>query len=100
MRIAILSDIHANREALDAVLETVGGLDVDEIVLLGDIVGYGPDPAYAVDIAGELVSRGALCLLGNHDEAMCSPSGGRDMTENARVAIEWTRRQLSSAQLE
>ena len=69
-------------------------------MLLGDIVGYGPDPAYAVDKAGEMVSRGTSCLLGNHDEAACSPSGGRGMTENARVAIEWTRRQLSSAQLE
>ncbi len=100
MRIAILSDIHANREAFDAVLDAVGRLGVDETVLLGDIVGYGPDPAYAVDKAGELVGRGALCLLGNHDEAACIPSGGRDMTENARFAIEWTRRQLSSAQLE
>ena len=99
MRIAILSDIHANREAFDAVLDAVGRLGVDETVLLGDIVGYGPDPSYAVDKAGELVGRGALCLLGNHDEAACSPSGGRGMTENARVAIEWTRRQLSSAQL-
>ncbi|TIU73269.1 MAG: metallophosphoesterase, partial [Mesorhizobium sp.] len=46
MRIAILSDIHANREAFDAVLEVVRKQAPDQLVLLGDLVGYGPDPVY------------------------------------------------------
>ncbi len=69
MRIAILSDIHANREAFEAVLDAVHNLAPDQIVLLGDIVGYGPDPVFAVDKAAELADRGALCILGNHDRS-------------------------------
>lgn len=93
MLIGILSDIHANREALDAVLERLRGIAVDRLVLLGDIVGYGPDPAYAVDTALRLVGEGAVCLLGNHDEATIGTPAG--MNENARAAILWTQRQLS-----
>lgn len=93
MRIALLADIHANREAYEAVLEKVGELAPDRIVLLGDIVGYGPDPEYAVEKTAEMVERGAICVKGNHDEAAVSgPSG---MSENARVAAEWTMKRLS-----
>lgn len=95
MRIAFLADIHANREAFEAVLEKVGALAPDRIVLLGDIVGYGPDPEYAVEKAAELVERGAICLKGNHDEA--AVSGPRGMSENARVAANWTMERLSPA---
>jgi len=69
MRIAILSDIHANREAFDAVLEVVEKQAADQLVLLGDLVGYGPDPVYVVEKAADLVEAGALCIMGNHDEA-------------------------------
>ena len=69
MRIAVLTDIHANREATQAVLAAVGQLAPDRIALLGDIVGYGPDPVFAVETVERLVSDGAICLLGNHDEA-------------------------------
>jgi len=96
MRIAILSDIHANREAFDAVLATARRLAPDLVVLLGDIVGYGPDPGYCVDKARELVAAGALCVRGNHDEAAVSgPSG---MTPNAHEAALWTREQLTPEQ--
>lgn len=95
MRIAVLSDIHANREAFEAVLEAVRELAPDRIVLLGDIVGYGPDPEFCVEKTAELVDRGALCLLGNHDEAIAA--GGAGMTPNARTAIEWTRERLRPA---
>ncbi|MEP9389759.1 metallophosphoesterase family protein [Mesorhizobium sp. KR9-304] len=98
MRVAILSDIHANREAFDAALEIVRDLGPDEIVLLGDLVGYGPDPVHAIETAAELVAGGALCILGNHDEAVVQP--GRGMTENARVAAAWTRKQLAPAHLD
>ena len=69
MRVAILSDIHANREAFDAVQAVVRGLGVDHTILLGDLVGYGPDPVYIVEQAADMVTRGATCILGNHDEA-------------------------------
>jgi diadenosine tetraphosphatase ApaH/serine/threonine PP2A family protein phosphatase len=96
MRIAILSDIHANREALEAVLAAVRRLAPDRLVLLGDIVGYGPEPGFCVDAARELVAAGAICIRGNHDEAAVhGPSG---MTPNAHEAALWTRAQLSAEQ--
>lgn len=98
MRIAFLADIHANREALDAVLDALPALAADRMVMLGDLVGYGPDPGYIVDRIAELVGAGALCLKGNHDEAVVT--GPRDMNEIAREAIKWTREQLSPAQIE
>jgi diadenosine tetraphosphatase ApaH/serine/threonine PP2A family protein phosphatase len=98
MRIAILTDVHANREALDATLHVVRNVAPDQIALLGDLVGYGPDPVYAVEKAAELLDRGAVCLLGNHDEAVVS--NRFDMTSHARIAAEWTRQCLSPAHLE
>ncbi len=97
MRLAVLTDLHANREATEAVLATVARLAPDRIVLLGDIVGYGPDPVFAVEAAARLVEDGALCLLGNHDEAAVQGPGG--MTPHAHDAIVWTRGQLSPAHL-
>ncbi|MDX8457320.1 metallophosphoesterase family protein [Mesorhizobium humile] len=98
MRIAILSDIHANREAFDAVLEAVRKRAPDQLVLLGDLVGYGPDPAYVIETAAGLVENGASCIMGNHDEAVGLVR--TDMTENARFAIEWTRKHLAAAHLD
>jgi len=95
MRIAVLADIHANREALDAVREAVAAEAPDAIVIAGDIVGYGPDPTYAVEVAAEYAASGAHVVLGNHDQAAVEERRG--MTENARVAIRWTRDQLSEA---
>ena len=65
MRIAVIADIHSNLEALHAVLEKIAGLSVDEIVCLGDIVGYNANPDECIDI----MRRGKIdCVLGNHDE--------------------------------
>ncbi|MER9138168.1 metallophosphatase family protein [Mesorhizobium sp. M0830] len=98
MRIAILSDIHANREAFDAALDAVHVRGPDELVLLGDLVGYGPDPIYVVERAADLTAQGALGILGNHDEAVVLNRG--DMTENARVAVQWTRERLAPAHVD
>jgi predicted phosphodiesterase len=95
-RIAILADVHANREAFDAVIERLDTVRPDQIIVLGDLVGYGPDPAYVVDRAKQLMERGAICLLGNHDEAVEKGPGG--MNEYARDAIRWTQAQLSADQ--
>lgn len=97
MRIALLADIHANREALDAVLIAVGAKNVDRMAFLGDIVGYGPDPAYCTERVARLVSDGAIAILGNHDAAIDS-AGDEDMNRLAREAIQWTRTRLDPSQ--
>jgi diadenosine tetraphosphatase ApaH/serine/threonine PP2A family protein phosphatase len=96
MRLAILADIHANREALEAVLADVRRTGFDRLAFLGDIVGYGADPAACVDRVAEAVAGGALALLGNHDEALGRDDA--DLNADARRAIEWTRGRLDSAQ--
>jgi predicted phosphodiesterase len=91
MRIAVISDVHSNLHALDAVLADVGA--VDAIWHLGDIVGYGPEPNAVVD---RLASAGALGVRGNHDAAA---AGGDEIdwfNADARAAMEWTRRAISS----
>jgi diadenosine tetraphosphatase ApaH/serine/threonine PP2A family protein phosphatase len=92
MRIAVLSDIHSNIVALDAVLLHAG--DVDAIWQLGDVVGYGPEPDAVVD---RLSERKATGVRGNHDAAAI---GGPEIdwfNPEARAAAEWTREAMSSA---
>ena len=85
---AIISDIHGNIVALDAVLDDIQQHNVDEIVCLGDIVGYGPNPRECLDV----VMRVDRCILGNHDQAaLFDPDG---FSSGAEKAIFWTRRQL------
>jgi diadenosine tetraphosphatase ApaH/serine/threonine PP2A family protein phosphatase len=99
MKIALLADIHANREALTACLDHARALDAGRYVFLGDLVGYGADPVWVVDCVMQHVRDGALAVLGNHDEAVARASRPT-MHRGARMAVEWTRRQLSAAQLE
>lgn len=96
MLIALMSDIHGNREAFDACLAHARKQNVERFMLLGDLVGYGADPAYVVDFARNLRNEGAVVLLGNHDEAVSGST--RDMNDYARASIEWTRGRLSVAQ--
>ncbi len=96
MRLAILTDIHGNREALAAVLADQAARGCEGIVILGDIVGYGPDPEWCCDKVMELAAAGAVVLKGNHDEAIGAGSGG--MTANARKSLDWTRPRLGAAQ--
>jgi predicted phosphodiesterase len=86
MRVAVLSDIHANVTALDAVVASIPS--VDEVWHLGDVVGYGPDPD---EVVGRLRDLGAVGVRGNHDAAAL---GGREIESfnvDARRAMEWTR---------
>ena len=92
MRIAILTDIHANREAFSACLDHARMIGVDRMILLGDYVGYGADPVWAVETVMSLVDEGAVALLGNHDAAV--EGSDEDMNSTAREAIRWTRAQL------
>ena len=88
---AIISDIHGNLEALQAVLKDIENQGVEEIYCLGDVVGYGPNPRECVD----LVMSCKLVLLGNHDQgALFDPEGFNPPAERA---IFWTRAQLESA---
>lgn len=98
MRIGLFADIHGNAEAFDACLAAAREAGVEQFVFLGDIVGYGPDPARALDRVAELVQAGGVVVQGNHDEAVAA--GPRAMTSTARQAVDWTREQLGSAQRE
>jgi len=96
--IAILTDIHGNREALEACLAHAGRRPIDRYVFLGDLVGYGADPGFVIDTAKDFSSRGAIVLLGNHDSAAIG--NPERMNDEATLAIEWTRRQLTGEQRE
>ena len=89
MKIALISDLHSNREALDAVRADIELRDVDSIYCLGDVVGYGPEPEYCVDVVRELTE---LCLMGNHDEALFR--NALELNPHARGAIDFTRERM------
>lgn len=89
MRIALLSDIHGNLEALAAVLTHAARQRVDCIAVLGDIVGYGADPRACTEAVMTLHGEGAIVLKGNHDEAV--ERADPDMNADALAAITWTR---------
>ena len=74
MRLAIFADIHANRQAFTACLEAARAKGAERIVCLGDIVGYGADPEWAVDTVMALAGEGAPVVLGNHDNAIATVS--------------------------
>jgi diadenosine tetraphosphatase ApaH/serine/threonine PP2A family protein phosphatase len=95
MRIALMSDIHGNREALEACLAHARRSQVERTIFLGDYVGYGADPAWVVETVRAHVEAGAVALLGNHDAAV--PGSEEDMNADARAAIRWTRAQLDEA---
>jgi len=94
VRIAIVSDIHANIEAMNAVLEDIERMGCDRIYCLGDLLDYGPNPCEVLDIAME---RFHLTILGNHEEAVMLVA--EDFNERAMRSVEWTREQLNSPDL-
>ena len=95
MRILILSDIHANLTALEAALAKAEG-SYDVAVCLGDIVGYGPDPA---EVSEEIRRIAKSSIRGNHDKAVAGLMSTEDFNAVAKAAVDWTRAQLSSEQL-
>jgi len=91
--IALLADIHANLEALEACLAHAEGAGASRFALLGDLVGYGADPTAVVERAAALAAAGAVVVKGNHDEAIeRTPAYLNDM---AQAAILWTRSALA-----
>lgn len=92
MKIAIISDIHSNLEAFKEALAEVEKERVDEIICLGDIVGYGANPNECVDLVREITPH---VLLGNHDEAAIDLSKTEYFNPYARIAAEWTHQTLT-----
>ena len=96
MRIAFFADIHANQEAFEACLQDAQARGHDHKVVLGDIIGYGPDPLWCTQTVMALQQEGALVLRGNHDAAL--KEGTDQMNEAARSALDWTHHQLSDTE--
>jgi diadenosine tetraphosphatase ApaH/serine/threonine PP2A family protein phosphatase len=96
VRAAVITDIHANLPALEAVLDAAEGTGVEEIWCLGDVVGYGAEPDECADLVRE---RCTICLVGNHDLAVL---GGLDIaafSEAAAAAVVWTRENVAERTL-
>jgi diadenosine tetraphosphatase ApaH/serine/threonine PP2A family protein phosphatase len=93
VRLALLSDIHANREALEACLAHARAQKVQRLAYLGDFVGYGADVAAVVARVAEDTANGALAVRGNHDDALERPAGY--FNHEAQAALDHARRTLS-----
>jgi len=97
MKVAIISDIHANRQAFEATLEAVAASDAAELWCLGDLVGYGADPDACVALAREHV---AVCLAGNHDLAVTGEVPMDEFAAGAGIAARWTQEVIAAENLE
>ena len=95
MKVALISDIHANRQALEAVLADMP--PVDDVVCLGDVVGYGGDPKSCLD---HVRSAGWLTLAGNHDRACTDPAALGWFNEGAAAVVRWTMEILDDGRLD
>ena len=94
MRYAIVSDIHANIQAWEAVLKDVQKQGVDAILCLGDVIGYGPNPVEVMESCHKHVD---YFILGNHDAVIGNRMDSDLFNDNAKFLIEWTRDQLNDA---
>ncbi|MEK6572562.1 MAG: metallophosphoesterase family protein, partial [Bacteroidota bacterium] len=97
MRFAIISDIHSNLEALEKAFEIIEKKNIDEIVCLGDLVGYGASPNECVELTRKRTSH---VLLGNHDQAAFDLSQTEHFNRHARTAAYWTNQTLTQENLE
>ncbi len=97
MPVAVITDIHSNLPALEAVLADADERGVEEIWCLGDVVGYGAEPDGCADLVRE---RCDICLVGNHDLAVLGALDISSFSEAAADAVEWTRANVGAATLE
>jgi predicted phosphodiesterase len=91
-RVAVISDVHGNRHALEAVLEAVAGERPDELWCLGDLVGYGPQPNECCRVVS---AQADLCLAGNHDLVVLGSLSIHDFAGDAAAAARWTQTVLA-----
>jgi predicted phosphodiesterase len=97
MRIALISDIHANLEALTAVLRDIEKHSVDQIASLGDVIGYGADPSACLELVR---SNCETRLMGNHESAVLGLQSTERYNRAARASTDWTRESLSESDIE
>ncbi len=97
MRAAIVSDIHGNRPAFEAVLAEIPGAHVHQVWCLGDLVGYGAEPDACVELARQHCD---LCLVGNHDLAVRGDISMSEFSRGAELAARWTQETLARDNLE
>jgi predicted phosphodiesterase len=97
MLVAVVSDIHGNRPAFEAVLAEIDAADVDEIWCLGDLVGYGAEPDACVELARE---RCDICLVGNHDLAVRGDISLAEFSRGAELAARWTQETIAEDNLD
>jgi diadenosine tetraphosphatase ApaH/serine/threonine PP2A family protein phosphatase len=97
MRVAVITDVHANLPALEAVVGASEAAGIEETWCLGDVLGYGAEPDACADLVRE---RCDVCLVGNHDLAVLGDLDVRSFSEAAAIAVEWTRENVASRTLE
>jgi predicted phosphodiesterase len=97
MLVAIVSDIHGNRQAFESVLEEIAESDCQELWCLGDLVGYGADPDVCVALARR---HAAICLAGNHDLGVCGALPLELFSRGAELAARWTQETITPQTLE
>ena len=97
MIVAVISDIHANLEALNAVLDEIGSENIKNVWILGDILGYGPLPNECIDVVRDM---GAVMIIGNHDLGTLREIDIDNFNEDGKKAIKWQRLRLSPDNLD
>ena len=97
MQVALISDIHGNRPALEAVLEDIAATAANETWCLGDLVGYGAEPDACVELVRE---RASICLAGNHDLAVTGALSLSEFSRGAEIAARWTREVMEPANVD
>jgi diadenosine tetraphosphatase ApaH/serine/threonine PP2A family protein phosphatase len=97
MKVAVISDIHANKQAFEAALEAISSSDAAEVWCLGDLVGYGADPDACVELAR---AHAAVCLAGNHDLAVTGEVPMDEFSRGANLAAQWTQEVIAKDNLE
>ena len=97
MRIAVVSDIHGNRHAFEAVLDAIEATTCTEMWCLGDLVGYGAEPDACVELARR---HAAVCLAGNHDLGVRGALPLEEFSRGAALAAQWTRANISNETLD
>jgi predicted phosphodiesterase len=97
VKVAVISDVHANLPALEAVLAAIDAEGAEEVWCLGDLTGYGAEPARCIDV---VLERADVCLAGNHDMVVTGEIAISAFSSDARTAVEWTMEVLDAPALE